>query len=123
MPNDKDKSWADELVAAEDVPGGYYFPDVDYTDKSRSVWKPAAHCGRLNREIALGGKERLRSDIEWRNKMLGAYNYWLIKDFLSDNWWYNQISTPQSLLSMAIILDEYLTPKCVSLLSSVFRAT
>lgn len=111
VPNDKDKPWADELVAADDVPGGYYFPDVDYTDKSRSVWKPAAHCGRLSREIALGGEERLRTDAEWRNKMLGAYNYWLIKDFLSDNWWYNQIASPQSVLSIAIMLDEYLTPE------------
>ena len=108
-PNDNDKPWENELVAAEDVAGGYYFPDVDYTDKSRAVWKPAAHYSRVQRALALGGEERLRNDTEWREKLIGAYNFWLIKDFLSDNWWYNQISMPQSILSIAIMLDEYLT--------------
>ena len=97
------------LVPSDEIEGAYYFPDVDYSDKSRAIWLPAQHCGRLQRELALGGVDRIRTDAPWREKILGALRFWITKDYTSNNWWYNQISTPKSLLSIALMLDDYLT--------------
>ena len=107
-PTENEKPYAEMLMPADDVVGGYLFPDIDYTDKSRAIWKPAEHYSRVQRAIALGGEQRLRGDAAWREKMLGAFKYALQKDFLSDNWWYNQISTPKFVINIAIMCREYL---------------
>ena len=105
---DNTVSCADQLVPAPDVEGGYLFPDVDYTDKSRATWKTAVHYTRMQNELRLGGKERIANDAEWRAKLIGAFKYWLEKDFLSDNWWWNQIGTPKAMLNIAFRLEGYL---------------
>ena len=103
------KIYSDMLVPAENIPGTYMFADIDYSDRTKASWKPAAHLGRLISELVNGGSEKIKNDGQWREKMLGALKFWLANDFFCDNWWYNQIGTPNSVLNIALILDDYLS--------------
>ena len=105
-----DISYLDMLVPAEDIPGAYRFPDVDYSDRSmRAQWPAAVHYSRIEREAILAAKENRLNREECINKILGALEYWLEMNLISSNWWYNQIGVPKSLVNTALVIDDYLT--------------
>ena len=98
---------ADPLVPGEDE-GTYYWPDLDYTNMSRSCWDSANHYNRLLRMLCQDGKEKLDSDENYRNKILGAIRYWLVKDPINPNWWHNDIGTPNHMTALGLMLWDYL---------------
>lgn len=87
---------------------GLYWEDLDYTDKTVSYWKCNAHLGRLCTIISANGKSRLDNDAAYREKLLGALDYWLKNDFTNPNWWHNQIGVPCTLANICLMMDEYI---------------
>ncbi len=41
------------------------------------------------------------------NRSMG---FWVRHDFICENWWWNQIGTPQALVTVLLIMDEHLDP-------------
>lgn len=91
--------------------GYYFYDDIDYSLDGTNVWEPSFHYTRIEVELIKSGKDRILHDEEWRNKLIGALKYWVDNDFICSNWWYNQIHMPRAILSIALILDDYLSDK------------
>ena len=43
-----------------------------------------------------------------RETIVSALAYWVENDFICDNWWYNQIGTPGSMVSLMLIIGDEL---------------
>ena len=86
----------------------YFYPDVNYHRMSRSSWEAASHYLRLDYQIITEGRKRLENDAEWRKKLLGAIRYWIKRDYINPNWWYNQIGAPQVLINLALALEGFI---------------
>ncbi len=81
--------------------------DVNYSDASRTTWSPATHLSRL-REMARAYADpdgALYGNAGLRAGILSAYDYWIEVDPQSDNWWHNEISTPQRLSETILLIQ------------------
>ena len=84
------------------------WPDVDYTDKSRSNWKPGTHIWRVLR-LAQAYRTKvypLSGKPEVRGKILLALRWWLTNDPQCPNWWWNDIGAPEALGRTLILLGD-----------------
>ena len=93
------------------------WPDIDYTDRSRAGFAPSAHLNRM-----VGILSGSCADDAVRCAMLRALDQWLIHDYQSDNWWYNEIHTPNALGVIGLFLRADLNQngresKCCEILS------
>ena len=87
----------DALLAAMTPDGAW--PDVDYANRHRTRWAPAAHLERLRTLAAAFGvpdSPRFR-DPALRDALLRGLAHWHAAHPRCDNWWYNQIFAPQRL--------------------------
>lgn len=80
-----------------------FYPDIDYTDKTVSMWQCRSHLGRLRTEFASRtGEDDGPSDED----ILAAVDFWLDNDFTNPNWWHNQIGTPTDLAAVCLLMGE-----------------
>ena len=97
---------AEGLAAAMTAEGAW--ADIDYADRHRTRWAPAAHLRRL-RTIAAAfgapGSPRYR-DAALREALLRGLGCWQAKHPRCDNWWYNQIFAPQRLGEILLLAQE-----------------
>lgn len=94
---------------AEDKESGLYrWDDINYSDDRRAQWEPIEHTSRIVRIITSLGREKLRTDAEYRNKLLSALDFWLTNDFTNPNWWHNEIGTPRLVSNICFLLYDYL---------------
>ena len=89
------------------------WPDIDYRDQSRNVWKPAAHFDRL---AALAAAYRnTKNDLQGKPEVLEAVHRglgaWFRLRLKADNWWFNTIGIPQKAMRVLVLLDSDLTPE------------
>ncbi|MFX0101172.1 MAG: polysaccharide lyase family 8 super-sandwich domain-containing protein [Candidatus Hodarchaeota archaeon] len=105
-----DKTAADNiaanLVSSSD---GYYFNNINYDDDSRAGWEPRLHLLNLLTMTKKYGKDLIASDDDVRETVIRTLDYWINNDFRSLNWWYNEISTPQEIADIGIMLKNHLS--------------
>lgn len=63
--------------------------DIDYSDRSRSIWAPLEHLTRLD---ALAWHWYAEKDADARDCALKALDFWCTNTPRSDNWFQNQIN-------------------------------
>lgn len=81
--------------------------DLDYVCFFRTNWEPVEHLKRLviiatshtDKRSAYYGNEVLYNAIKT------ALQYWVQKDPVCHNWWYNQISVPQTQASLLALMN------------------
>jgi len=95
LPGDAENTWCWE--------------DVDYADQSRAAWKAMAHVSRIQKILGTYGRTRLQEDAAYRERILGALEYWLNHDYTSLNWWFNQIGLPITLGNTVLMLRPVLS--------------
>lgn len=95
----------DSLVT-EDGGKTRFWRDIDYTLPNRASWPAAAHLGRLQTILRGMGRERLAADGDYAARVLGGLSFWLERDFVNPNWWYNEIGIPQDLGTLLLLLGE-----------------
>lgn len=103
-----DPSLSVDPLVPGDAPGTYYWPDLDYTNLSRSCWDSANHYNRILRLLCQDGKEKIETDEVYRERVIGTVRYWLVHDFINPNWWHNDIGTPNHMTALGLMLWEYL---------------
>lgn len=91
------------------IPGTWYWPDIDYADQTRSEWKAAFHYSRILFALKQNGPQRLKEDPEFAGKMIGALEYWLHHRFTNPNWWHNDIGTPMNIAAILLMLYPILS--------------
>lgn len=87
------------------------WPDLDYADRTRGGWKPAKHLDRM-RDMAAAYREprgSLQNDAALREAVLRAFDAWTSRDPQSENWWNQEIGTPNALGTVMLLTEEHLS--------------
>ena len=83
------------------------WPDIDYSSKEYAVWPPERHFVKLQTLIiayvTVGSS--YYTDQNVFKKINKALQYWYDSNPKSDNWWWNQISTPKYIGESLIMLN------------------
>ncbi len=84
------------------------WPGINYEDVSRTGFEHRNHYSNMN---LLARAYKTKSSEFYKNKKVKetielALKNWVDKDYLSDNWWYNQIGTPNSLVTLMLIIGD-----------------
>ena len=84
--------------------------DIDYTDRSRSLWQLEKHLDRLI-DMSLAYEQSTKKDRRLLKNIKKGLHHWFKKGYRNDNWWYQKIGVPRRMLALAWILDDDLTPE------------
>lgn len=99
---DQAKKWK------KSIRGNGSWIDLDYQDKSRTPWSPQQHLNRILEMSFAYTSERMDTfkDIGLGSAIISALNYWISVSPICTNWWFNDISVPQTIGKILILLDE-----------------
>lgn len=92
------------------------WPGINYKDVSRTGFQHGKHLSNLV-ELSRAFKKKgsgLKGDKKLKKAIYSALNYWLANDFICENWWWNQIGTPNALVSVLLIMDTDLTSEQIA---------
>ena len=98
-----------ELMASILSDGSW--PGIDYADVSNTGFQHRIHLSNLV-ELSRAYKKRgssLKGDPKLKKTIYAALDYWLAHNYICENWWWNQIGTPDFLVSTLLIMDVDLT--------------
>ena len=87
------------------------WPGINYQDTSRTGFEHSVH---LDNMVALSRAYQKPASEFYKNTQVkdaidASLNFWLARDFICENWWWNQIGTPDHMVSILLIMDEDLT--------------
>jgi chondroitin AC lyase len=86
--------------------------DIDYASQARSGWPPSIHYTRILAMVA-AAQANGESAAE-RARLLAAvhraFAFWIARDFVCPNWWYNQIGAPKLFATIGLLLGDELAP-------------
>jgi len=97
------------------------WPGINYKDVSRTGFEHSNHSGNLvdlSRAYRKKGSEYYQSR-EVLNAIESALGFWVEHDFISDNWWHNQIGTPRKLVNVMLLVGSKLPEELVKKTQSV----
>lgn len=101
------------------------WPGINYQDVSNTGFQHGQHLANLvdlSRAYKKKGS-KFKGNKQLKAVIYKALDYWLANDFICQNWWWNQIGTPDALVSVLLIMDTDLSPVQVEkMLSIVGRA-
>lgn len=89
------------------------WPGINYEDTTKTAFEHRTHLDNMlylcraykNKESRYKGNKQVKRVIS------AAMDYWLAHDFICENWWHNQIGTPNTMVSILLIMDKELTPR------------
>jgi chondroitin AC lyase len=86
------------------------WPGINYDDVSLTGFEHRHHYSNM---VSLARAYKNKSSKYYQKKkvretLVSALTYWVDNDFFSDNWWYNQIGTPGSLVNLMLIMGDEL---------------
>lgn len=87
------------------------WPDINYEDVSRTGFEHAIHLQNMI-DLSRAYKKqdsKFYFDPQLKQVIDASFNFWLEHNFICDNWWWNQIGTPDRLVSTLLIMDESLS--------------
>ncbi|MDL2311540.1 polysaccharide lyase beta-sandwich domain-containing protein [Bacteroidales bacterium OttesenSCG-928-B11] len=91
------------------------FSDINYGDKSRPNWEPQSHLLRVNRFVFGYIREYspFYKDSTLYRQIVKSLEFWNTRSPVSDNWWWQRVSTPQNLgiIMLAMRNGEQQLPK------------
>lgn len=93
-------------------PGGSW-PDINYQDVSRTGFQHSRH---LEQMLALSrAYKKPGSEFFGQRRVLqaaaAALDFWLQHNFICENWWWNEMGTPNLMINTLLVLDTDLTEK------------
>jgi len=104
----KNISQISEYIATQQSDGSW--KDIEYTDRSRTNWKPAEHYHRIARcsIFYVNGGDSSVDNQKLLNCILKGLQYWYNHDYASNNWFDNQIGKQHTLGPLALLLGSSL---------------
>ena len=91
------------------------WPGINYNDVSREGFEHRYHYENM---LTLAKAFKSKTSKFYKNKKVKetielAIKNWVDHDFICDNWWYNQIGTPNSLVSLMLLVGDELDQEIV----------
>jgi chondroitin AC lyase len=89
------------------------WPDINYQDVSRTGFQ---HKDHLENMLALSRaykkpESKYYQKPEVKKAASAALDFWLAHDFICENWWWNEMGTPNLMVNTLLVLDTDLTEK------------
>jgi chondroitin AC lyase len=86
------------------------WPDIDYIDTSREAFQHNQHLVNM---VELGRAYNQRSSKFRRSRkvestIVKALSHWVEKDYICENWWHNEIGTPNHLVHLMLLMGDKL---------------
>lgn len=86
--------------------------DIDYSDTSPPYWQVRNHIERV-KVLALAWtspkSKYYHQPLVWQT-ISKALDHWLEKRYKNSNWWVNEISVPQDMRDILVLIGQQLTP-------------
>ncbi len=109
-----DDSVVEELLASVQPDGTW--PGINYADVSREGFEHRVHLANMltlaraykSRKSKYYQKKKVKDTIEL------ALKNWVDHDYFCDNWWHNQIGTPNAMVSLMLIIGNELSKELVN---------
>lgn len=84
------------------------WPGIDYKDVSREGFQHARHSANM---VSLARAYKTKSSKFYQNKKVKttielALKNWVDHDYFCDNWWHNQIGTPNNLVTLMLLIGD-----------------
>lgn len=84
------------------------WPGINYQDVSREGFE---HRNHLQNMVELARGFKTKTSKFYKNKKVkgtieSAFKNWVDNDYICDNWWHNQIGTPNALVTLMLIIGD-----------------
>ena len=99
-------------LVAEMQPGGSW-PGINYKDTSKTGFQHSIHLENML-QLARAYKKKdspFYQDAAVKKTVLAALDFWIAHDFICENWWWNEMGTPNLMINTLLMLDPDLTPR------------
>jgi chondroitin AC lyase len=98
-----------ELIKTIQPDGSW--PGINYKDTSRTGFQHSEHLQNmlaLSRAYKKPGTEFYKNPLT-KKTVSSALDFWISHDFICENWWWNEMGTPNWMINTMLVLDEELT--------------
>ncbi|MEM7571686.1 MAG: polysaccharide lyase family 8 super-sandwich domain-containing protein [Bacteroidota bacterium] len=105
-----------EFAAQQSVDGTW--PDINYEDVSRTGFQHQKHLERIfSMSLAIADPESAsQNDPDLIQAVQAALQHWAEQDYRCENWWFNQVFTPRTLVNSLILIGDQLPEELVAAL-------
>lgn len=89
------------------------WPGINYEDTSNTGFEHRIHLDNmvnLSRAFQTPSSEYYKKPAT-KKVINKALEFWFENNFICENWWWNQIGTPNYMVSILLIMDDELTPE------------
>ncbi len=107
---DVDDAEISELIQTANPDGSW--PDINYEDLSRTGFENLFHLFNLE-NLCLAYQQRSSSfyhDRKLRTAVNQSLKFWCDHDYISENWYDNQVTTPRKLVNVLLLMDGDIEP-------------
>jgi chondroitin AC lyase len=89
------------------------WPGINYKDVSRTGFEHKTHLDNMFSMSKAFKKQgsSLYKDPALKKAFSAAFDFWLAHDFICDNWWWNEMGTPNLITNTMMVMDADLTEK------------
>lgn len=101
----------ERLVSTIKADGSW--PGINYIDTTRTGFQHSQHLSHmfdLSRAYKKPGSKFYKDPVV-KKAVSSALDFWIEHDFICQNWWWNEMGTPNWMINTLLILDEDLTEK------------
>lgn len=86
------------------------WPGINYEDVSNTGFEHRIHSANM---VSMARAYKNKNSVWYKKKNLKtavekALSYWVANDFICENWWHNQIGTPDNLVTLMLIMGDEL---------------
>jgi chondroitin AC lyase len=89
------------------------WPGIDYKDTTKTGFEHRIHLENmldLARAYRKPGSE-FTNNPDVRKTLSSALDFWIAHDFICENWWWNEMGTPNWMINTLLVMDPDLTDK------------
>ncbi|MDR2497891.1 MAG: polysaccharide lyase beta-sandwich domain-containing protein [Tannerellaceae bacterium] len=97
------------------------WPGIDYADTARTAFRHTIHLANMI-QMSRAYKQKgspLASNKDLKKAIYLALDHWLRHNYICENWWNNEIGTPNDLTSILYIMDRDLTREQIAKASAI----
>ena len=108
-----------ELIATLRPDGTW--PGINYVDLSAVGFEHTRHLANLQQMCRAYKKKgsAMRGKKELKNAINLAFNHWLEKNYIAENWYNNELATPNAITAMLLMMDKDFTPAQIEKASTI----
>jgi chondroitin AC lyase len=101
------------MASVNDLRPDGSWPGINYKDTSKTAFQHRVHLEKML-ELARAFRNPASpwfGNAKVKNAASRALDHWLKEDYICENWWWNEIGTPEAMIHTLLVMDDALTEK------------